>query len=207
MKGLTIMLKKVYPATKLFHDPAPSPGPNNVLSLSQNKVTLTLSTQPSAPTIGVINNLEPILHDMFVASQESAHFIAPSPLPKKNRLSTSQNRMRFTSPSQPTPPSRLSRSKTRKLANSKKFNPVVLLEKIPVPPQSNSSMTQDSDLFSTPKRPSKLSLSYTRKNLNCKKNPILRAATFLRTYCLPPLEHLQLWGKVHLLLLTVKILS
>ena len=89
---------------------------------------------------------------------------------KKNRLATSQNRMRFTSPSQPTPPSRLSRSKTRKLANSKKFNPVVLLEKIPVPPQSNSSMTQDSDLFSTPKRPSKLSLSYTRKNLNCKKN-------------------------------------
>ena len=90
---------------------------------------------------------------------------------------------------------------------AKKFNLVVLLEKIHVPPQYNSSMTQDSDLFLTPKRPSKLSLSYTRKNLNCKKNPILRAATFLRTYCLPPLEHLQLWGKVHLLLLTVKILS
>ena len=36
-----------------------------------------------APSPGVINNLEPILHDMFVASQESAQFIPPSPPPKK----------------------------------------------------------------------------------------------------------------------------
>ena len=64
---------------------------------------------------------------------------------------------------QPTPPSRLSRPKTRKVPNVKNLNPVVLLEKLNVNALDNFVMNQDSD-----------NLSKTRTVPNVKNlNPVL----------------------------------
>ena len=105
------------------------------------------------------------LHHVVEPSQECAPFLHLCPVPKpKSRLSRSQNR------SEPSPAVRSVSPKTRIDPNAPHMNPVVELEKIEVPPQDNSSVSQPSDSFSTPKRPSKLSLSNTRKSLNVHKH-------------------------------------
>ena len=195
----------------IFVDPSSIPRPKNRLSRSQKKGCFNAQRLTSPDTAMPTEDSVSSAKNSLTTQTTPPSFVSleKQNVHAQNTITMSEGSDGFVTPQKP---SRLSRSKTRKVQNVKNSSepescsvsldcstpkqffenntlttqttppPFVFLEKLTVHAQDNFVMSQDSDDMLTPKRTSKLSRSNNRRILNLKKPLILKVVASLRTH-------------------------